>query len=457
MHIGSGKRMLSFACILLATIPLANCQWLTDFLSAGDHASDGGGGAACPLTDFRLRLSHVDTACCAAPESSCDANAPAVCTVACAATLRDFSRDCNATSDLLLDSMDGHQDGVAQRTKRLQDACDAIPTVEVLGELSRLQDEAGCAVQTDGVAETSVSAVTDGSACSDVATSDRCNVLLGAGLSCDRDFCPTCTHASECDATCGFCRSGDPDQSGHRRAQINLDAMCTAATLAARVEQVNQACCDDEACAATAALGSGVPTRCDARCAMVCESQNTCSCPFISCCVHLAFSITDASALPDGGLVSQMGHSSARVATHYSSKAYRRSTSMTSPLLRERATACRSGRCLTQQRDATHPRPRLQDPPGRTAYLADATQVPRHPRRPTRSVHRRLLRLTRSDRRRLLLRPTRSVHRRLRLTRSVHRRLRPTRSVHRRLRLTHSVHRRLRLTRSVHRRLRRRL
>ena len=363
MHIGSGKRMLSFACILLATIPLANCQWLTDFLSAGDHASDGGGGAACPLTDFRLRLSHVDTACCAAPESSCDANAPAVCTVACAATLRDFSRDCNATSDLLLDSMDGHQDGVAQRTKRLQDACDAIPTVEVLGELSRLQDEAGCAVQTDGVAETSVSAVTDGSACSDVATSDRCNVLLGVGLSCDRDFCPTCTHASECDATCGFCRSGDPDQSGHRRAQINLDAMCTAATLAARVEQVNQACCDDEACAATAALGSGVPTRCDARCAMVCESQNTCSCPFISCCVHLAFSITDASALPDGGLVSQMGHSSARVATHYSSKAYRRSTSMTSPLLRERATACRSGRCLTQQRDATHPPPppRLQD------------------------------------------------------------------------------------------------
>lgn len=270
MHMRDGKRVLSFVCIaLMGTISVADCQWLTDFPPLGGAAD--GDRTVCALADYRQRLSQVDTACCAAPESPCDADGPAVCTIACAAALRIFSRDCNATSNLLLDAMDGQEDGVARRITRLQDACDAIPAVDIVGELSRLQDEEGCAVQTDGVAETSVGSSSDGSACGDDSTSDRCNSLLGMGFSCNRDFCPTCTHASECDMTCGFCSTGDADRSGHRRAQIDLDAICTTATLAAWVERVNRACCDNGACEATATFSSGVPSRCDARCAMVCE------------------------------------------------------------------------------------------------------------------------------------------------------------------------------------------
>ena len=355
MHMGDGKRVLSFVCIALGTISVADCQWLTDFLHVGDAAD--GGGTACALADYRLRLSQVDAACCAAPESPCDADGPAVCTIACAATLRDFSRDCNATSNLLLDAMDGNHDGVVRQTKRLQDACDVIPAVDIVGELSRLQDEEGCAVQTDGVAETSVSSSSDGSACGDDTSSDRCNSLLGMGFSCDRDFCPTCTHASECDTTCGFCSTGDIDQSGHRRAQINLDATCTTATLATRVEQVNQACCDNGACEATTTFSSGVPTRCDARCAMVCEYPQKAAHPLL---VVPFAGLTNASTSLGVGLVSQMGRSTARAATHCGSRAYRHNTSMTSPLLRERVTAYRWGHCLTQQRDATYLAHRLR-------------------------------------------------------------------------------------------------
>ena len=127
--------------------------------------------------------------------------------------------------------------------------------------------------------------------------------LIGAGLTCDRDFCSTCGHAGECDLTCGFCQSTErergcndllsacptlvesfgcdssleplahgtgadvcpvtcnacsPSKQGHRRAQINLENTCSALNLQPRVEAVNAACCDDNACAESA-TANGVP------------------------------------------------------------------------------------------------------------------------------------------------------------------------------------------------------
>ena len=93
-------------------------------------------------------------------------------------------------------------------------------------------------------------------------------------LKCSEDFCLECAHAGECDRSCGFCSDGDstPEEEnvivpggGHRRAQITIrDQTCDVLDISTRTDDVNTACCDEtnDHCAA------GVPTTCDARCAM---------------------------------------------------------------------------------------------------------------------------------------------------------------------------------------------
>ena len=245
-----------------SSVRVAQAQWLSDYLpwaAGGDHL---------PFTPavFRQHLRAVDITCCGAT-GFCDApRATSTCSPHCAAILRVLMRDCGNTTETLMDGMGGVLDGVAQRIDHLQGLCHAIPTTDIVAELSRLQDDGNCVVPTDGVAETAVGA--SDTLCSD--TTDTCTGALGMGFSCDRDYCPTCTHAAECDMTCGFCGSGDPTvpTSGHRRAQIDLAASCSQLTLQPRVDEVNSACCDMGACATTV---SGVPTRCDAKCSMVCE------------------------------------------------------------------------------------------------------------------------------------------------------------------------------------------
>ena len=73
---------------------------------------------------------------------------------------------------------------------------------------------------------------------------------------------------------CGFCSDGDstPEEEnvivpggGHRRAQITIrHQACDVLDISTRTDDVNTACCDEtnDHCAA------GVPTTCDARCAM---------------------------------------------------------------------------------------------------------------------------------------------------------------------------------------------
>ena len=60
-----------------------------------------------------------------------------------------------------------------------------------------------------------------------------------------------------CRATCGACVD---DGGGKRRAQIT--SSCPLSNFDAKATEVNQACCDDASC-------NGVPTACDAKCAIV--------------------------------------------------------------------------------------------------------------------------------------------------------------------------------------------
>ena len=49
-----------------------------------------------------------------------------------------------------------------------------------------------------------------------------CAGFLGQGFSCAQRFCPTCTFASMCDATCGFCGGGTV---GNECATVNCNAL----------------------------------------------------------------------------------------------------------------------------------------------------------------------------------------------------------------------------------------
>ena len=129
----------------------------------------------------------------------------------------------------------------------------------------------GCAVATDGVAESLVTPwLSHG--CVDSGPAQLCMLVSEGALSCDIDFCADpsrCMHTGQCDATCKICHNRG--ESGRRALQIDLNSQCTLLSLASRVDSVNAACCDParpDICRG-GAIGAGVPTVCDARCAMV--------------------------------------------------------------------------------------------------------------------------------------------------------------------------------------------
>ena len=112
---------------------------------------------------------------------------------------------------------------------------------------------AGCA--------TSGAVVSASSSCLDTGPASRCGLVSLGVLTCEDDFCADCgRHASECDRTCGFCNAG------HRRRELQIQLGGVTCDLQERVAPVNGACCEDAAsCAGGAA---GVPTVCDAKCAV---------------------------------------------------------------------------------------------------------------------------------------------------------------------------------------------
>ena len=251
------------------TGPQASTPWLSQYIPSDPN---------CPLPDVRSRLAELDAICCANQpgQQNCDITvlhgAPSGCSVACGAKLTSFYRQCNSTLDILFDGMDDEYDGHAQVFEDLMTTCLEIPSTSVIQELKNLEDQ-GCVVNANGIGEMVVSnggAPVDAD-CQDSGPHKMCSLVTSGALSCATDFCAdskACAHAGECDLTCGFCTS--PGDGGGRRAlQIDMNpADCSALNLQSKVAPVNGACCDEDGTCAGGG-GLGVPTVCDAKCAIV--------------------------------------------------------------------------------------------------------------------------------------------------------------------------------------------
>jgi hypothetical protein len=249
----------------------------------------------CELRDIRSKVAELDATCCAndAPgEKRCDPavsnGAPSTCSAACGAKLVKLYHQCNSTLDKLFDGMDGEYDGVAQTLHDLRSSCLSMPVGDVVDELKRLQDQ-GCEVDSNGIGRLVVDGAPIDADCQDTGAHTMCQLVTSGALTCAGDFCSDedeCAHARQCDLTCGFCSPGPGGTStgsasggnggggggggggGHRRSQIDLSRGCTALNLQSKVTPVNEACCDEPG-ACNGGGGLGVPTVCDAQCAIV--------------------------------------------------------------------------------------------------------------------------------------------------------------------------------------------
>lgn len=250
----------------------SNTPWLSAYIPTTPE---------CPLQDVRARIAELDAICCADKpgQHNCDLDvlngAPSACSVACGAKLNTLLRHCNSSLDILFDGMDDEYDGRAQVFEDLQTICAERSSSDVISEIKLLQDE-GCVVNANGVGEMIVddgdesSTKTTGGACHDSGSRKMCRLVTSGALSCTTDFCQDrdqCAHAGECDQTCGFCSAAEGGTDGRRALQIDLGHTCSALNLQSKVGPVNGACCDEEGTCSGA--GIGVPTACDAKCAIV--------------------------------------------------------------------------------------------------------------------------------------------------------------------------------------------
>jgi hypothetical protein len=216
----------------------------------------------CPLSDLRARIAEVDAVCCAAGacQEGVHGGAPATCSPMCGGKLLHLYSMCNRTLDVLFDGMDGSYDGVASTFSDLRQKCMRLSSRSVIDEMKRMEDS-GCQISADGIGEEVVRLPGNDGGCTDSGKPELCALVAAGALSCETDFCQNedlCAHTGECDATCALC---------HRRAQIDLGNECSVMTLQTRVEPVNVACCDEDG--ACNGGGAGVPTVCDAQCAIV--------------------------------------------------------------------------------------------------------------------------------------------------------------------------------------------
>eukprot|EP01043_Picozoa_sp_COSAG02_P056814 COSAG02_NODE_6797_length_3355_cov_2.061732_1_plen_413_part_10 len=239
--------MRPLACAL--TLQVATSQQLVI-----PGVTDGGG---CDLGTLPERVQQVDDLCCfetaGNPGARCARGVS--CDVPCAETLLPFLSNCSAVINKLFDVDDGIDDDIAGQFDSVYGACMEIDPTEALAALSDLKDSGHCTdAQLDGVAETPVSAAP----CADVRPT--CANLIASGfMTCVADFGPTGDLAGQCDRTCAFCGT----QAGGRH-RLQTAMQCDLVHFPEQAAAVDAACCDDGvSCAA------GVPTTCDAKCAVV--------------------------------------------------------------------------------------------------------------------------------------------------------------------------------------------
>ena len=108
--------------------------------------------------------------------------------------------------NMIFDSDDGIEDGIAGQFNSVYEACMQIDNTVALQTLAELQAAGRCSDdQLNGVGLTDVGAAP----CADAR--DGCSHLVASGfMTCAQDFAPTGSMAGSCDRTCAFCVGGEP-------------------------------------------------------------------------------------------------------------------------------------------------------------------------------------------------------------------------------------------------------
>ena len=162
---------------------------------------------SCDWTTLPVRMQALDAVCCFDNSDSPNARCAGVeCSVDCAATLLPLLETCRAVIDMLFDSADGREDGRADQFDSVYQSCMGINQAEALAALAEMQSRGDCTdEELDGVGETTVAEAP----CRDVR--DGCDRMVSSGfMTCAADFSPTGALAGACDLTCGLCVAGPP-------------------------------------------------------------------------------------------------------------------------------------------------------------------------------------------------------------------------------------------------------
>ena len=217
------------------------------FCFADDAAAQIGNpfdqSSQCDLSTLTGRIHELNAACCINPKTTerkdqCDLE---VCDGECVSVLLPLRDECGSLLDKLYDGTDGKEDGIAQAFSTLHSQCLTIPIPEILDDLKALQAQGQCPDDVlDGVATAEV----EGPVCRDTwQNHPGCEAAIASGfLTCEADFCDT-----------------PPTTSAFNNS--------AASSFEAEASRVEDACCD--VATQTNVCDSGVPTTCDAKCAVV--------------------------------------------------------------------------------------------------------------------------------------------------------------------------------------------
>jgi hypothetical protein len=295
---------------------IGSCLYLK---GANSQASGGilpyGVGGNCDVHTLATRISNLNHACCLGESgSSCT---PGVCSVDCGMALLPLLDECRPLLDAIYDDVDSVQDGTAAVFDTLNTRCMSVPATDALQRVVELHNAGKCGNEIlNGVGEMHVTNCQDRNRqCASVlATGIPCTNLVGqCDLSCH--FCvantrgrrlqgaTTTIHVINAQNQCGestfpsawtqqatqwagsqglavqvgTCVSaGYTVRTGSTTTVPNTGApgpvivtlysrpVCNTALLQRNIAQINAVCCD----ATSGRCAQGVPTTCDAKCAV---------------------------------------------------------------------------------------------------------------------------------------------------------------------------------------------